>query len=232
LTELETFELPGGGRTYNRATADRLWRLIYPDSPQAAEARRRAQPAEWQTGRDKERREEQRRKRRLLHEERNELRRQFLVVLTEHGPDAPLWYMVHNTDLTATEVRMAGAFLAERGLITRRHVDSHGGFRYTITTAGREALGESMSRFYDTSAPDAPKELKEYAGQYHGTIRVGDHVVYENPALLRDGVYFTGGMDPPLVVTEIIDFGDFTAAVLNDGEWECQADNLRTAGDG
>lgn len=88
-----------------------------------------------------------------------------------------------------------------------------------------------MSKFYDTDPddPDAPRELTEYASPHHGTIKPGDRVAYENPAWRRgDGTYRTGGMDGPLVITEIISSGDFVTAVLNDGEYECNADNLRT----
>lgn len=88
-----------------------------------------------------------------------------------------------------------------------------------------------MSRFYtqDPDDPDSPAVLEEYAGPHHGVIRPGDRVVYENPALRRpDGTYATGGMDGPLTVTEIIDLGEgLVQAVLNDGEWEVSAANLR-----
>lgn len=89
-----------------------------------------------------------------------------------------------------------------------------------------------MSRFYDTSHPDGPHELAEYTGPHHGVIRVGDRVVYENPAWRRaDGSYATGGMDGTCTVTEIITFDEaepvFVQAILNDGEFECSADNLR-----
>jgi hypothetical protein len=90
-----------------------------------------------------------------------------------------------------------------------------------------------VSRFYNTGPDDsqAPRELEEYDGPHHGVIRVGDRVVYENPAFRKpDGSYKTGGMDGELVVEEIIDFGVEGVppqAVLNDGQWECSADNLR-----
>lgn len=95
-----------------------------------------------------------------------------------------------------------------------------------------------MSRFYrtDPDDPTAPVELREHTGRWHGVIRPGDLVAYENPATRReDGTYRAHGMDGPLAVTEIIDFGDdpdepghrFVQAVLNDGEYECNADNLR-----
>jgi len=89
----------------------------------------------------------------------------------------------------------------------------------------------SGSRFYrtDPGDPDAPVVLEEYAGD-HGVIRPGDQVVYENPAWRQaDGSYWTGGMDPPLEVTEIIDFGGGhpPQAILNNGEYEVSAANLR-----
>jgi hypothetical protein len=65
--------------------------------------------------------------------------------------------------------------------------------------------------------------LQEYRG-----LRPGMHVVYQNPAWQQpDGSYKTAGMDPPLVITEIVDLGDgYVTAVINDGEWEVNAANL------
>ena len=91
----------------------------------------------------------------------------------------------------------------------------------------------SASRYYDTDPgdPEAPVAL----GEYHG-IHPSDHVVYENPAWRQpDGSYRTGGMDPPLVVDAIHRFpgsedlgdDDQVLAIINGGEWEVNADNLR-----
>jgi hypothetical protein len=91
-----------------------------------------------------------------------------------------------------------------------------------------------MSRFYDEDPndPEAPREIPEYNG-----LRPGVHVVYENHAWrLPDGSYTTGGMDPPLVIDELILFptdaatyaaGFYVEAIINDGEWQVNADNLR-----
>jgi hypothetical protein len=89
-----------------------------------------------------------------------------------------------------------------------------------------------MSRFYDTSLadPDAPRVLTEYRGPHHGLLRPGFRVAYENPAWQQpDGSYETGGLDGPLTVTELIDFGEGSPvqAILDDGMYEVSADNLR-----
>lgn len=80
-----------------------------------------------------------------------------------------------------------------------------------------------MSDYYDTDDADAPRELTEYHG-----LRVGMRVRYENPAWRQpDGTYRTGGMDGPLIVSALYAFGERDVqAVLNDGEIECNADNL------
>ena len=84
-----------------------------------------------------------------------------------------------------------------------------------------------MSRFYETDPddPDAPVELDEYNG-----LRPGMRVLYQNPAWrMPDGTFKTGGMDPPLVIDEILRFPTeipLVQAVVNGGEWECNADNL------
>jgi hypothetical protein len=81
-------------------------------------------------------------------------------------------------------------------------------------------------QFYEADADDplAPILLTEYRG-----LRPGDHVVYDNPQS-------AAGLDGPLVISEIWQFAgigphfpEFTSAVLNGGEYECNADNLRTA---
>jgi hypothetical protein len=82
-----------------------------------------------------------------------------------------------------------------------------------------------MSRFYvtDPGDPEAPRELREYTGPYYGTIRAGDQVTYDNPS-------FPLPLPEPLIVTELIDFGDGPVhAILNDGEYEVSASNLRPA---
>lgn len=85
-----------------------------------------------------------------------------------------------------------------------------------------------MSRYYDEdpSDPDAPYAVEEFNG-----LRPGMHVVYRNPAWQQpDGTYRTGGMDPPLVIDELVLFpmhdGPWVEAILNDGEWQCSALNL------
>jgi hypothetical protein len=84
---------------------------------------------------------------------------------------------------------------------------------------------DQASRFYDT-APGGPRVLAGYSGPHHDTIRPGDLVVYENPAW-REPV---AAVAVPMIITEIIDFGGDLPpqAILNDGEWEVSADNLRT----
>jgi len=87
-----------------------------------------------------------------------------------------------------------------------------------------------LSQFFhiDPDDPQGPRMLNEYKG-----IRPGDEVVYRaRPALksLRT--------DDRLVVTELVEFGENKAqgqwawvlAVLNDGEFEVDADNLRKKG--
>jgi hypothetical protein len=88
-----------------------------------------------------------------------------------------------------------------------------------------------MSKFWttDPTDPEAPVVLAEYNG-----LRPGMHVRYQNPAWQQpDGSYRTGGMDPPLVISELVRFSEYTedgggyvTAVINDGEWEVSADNL------
>lgn len=91
------------------------------------------------------------------------------------------------------------------------------------------------SRFVTTDPddPDSPRVLAEFTGA-KGTIRPGDMVTYENEAWRQpDGTYKTGGMDPPLRVDELIDYGlGPVQAIINDGEWEVSAANLRPAGPG
>lgn len=88
-----------------------------------------------------------------------------------------------------------------------------------------------MTEWYHTDVddPEAPVELLVYKG-----MRAGDFVVYENPAWRReDGTYATGGMDGTLVVSALFRFpadvagGDYVEAILNEGEWQVNADNLR-----
>jgi hypothetical protein len=88
------------------------------------------------------------------------------------------------------------------------------------------------SKFYvtDPHDPESPHVLDEYAGPHHGVIRPGDQVTYDNPAMPGLGSPAPDGI--PLVVAELIDFGGFggghlVQAVLNDGAYECGADNLR-----
>jgi hypothetical protein len=95
----------------------------------------------------------------------------------------------------------------------------------------------------DPDDPEAPVVIEEYNG-----LHPGMHVVYQNPAWRQpDGSYKTGGMDPPLVITELVRMPGLeerrvqdrvaaehrpvavqpvVQAVLNDGEWEVNADNL------
>ena len=86
-----------------------------------------------------------------------------------------------------------------------------------------------MSQFYniDLDDPESPQLLEEYKN-----LRPGDHVVYQYPPWRQpDGTYKTGGMDPPLVITEILYWPTHETmpqvqAILNEGEWEVNADNL------
>jgi len=82
-----------------------------------------------------------------------------------------------------------------------------------------------VSQYYDTESEDddGPVLLDMYNG-----LKPGDHVVYQNPSWLQsDGTYKTAGMDPPLVITELVRLGaDFVTAIINEGEWEVNADNL------
>lgn len=74
-----------------------------------------------------------------------------------------------------------------------------------------------------------PEELHKY-----GDLEVGMHVLYRNPDWKQpDGSYQTGGMDPPLVISEILNYSEYTedgenyvTVVINDGEWEVSADNV------
>jgi hypothetical protein len=73
------------------------------------------------------------------------------------------------------------------------------------------------SRFYETDPrdPDAPHLVDNYQG-----LRPGMAVRYAGPGAPLDG---------PLTITELVTFdGDdgFTTAILNDGEFETDADNL------
>ena len=79
----------------------------------------------------------------------------------------------------------------------------------------------SPGRFYrtDPDDPDAPIQLSRYS-HLHGVINCGDAVEYVNPS----GPPLPG----PLVLTELYAFGtDSVLAILNDGEYETSADNLR-----
>jgi len=74
----------------------------------------------------------------------------------------------------------------------------------------------SDSKYYVTNPddPDAPIVLTEYDG-----IRPGDVVRYVGPVPL---------MAAPLIVSELIRWpqDDLCCAILNDGEFEVNADNL------
>ena len=76
-----------------------------------------------------------------------------------------------------------------------------------------------MSRFYrtDPDDPDAPLPLSRY-NCGHGVIEPGDQVEYIGPIPLPGA---------PHVVTELLAFGPETLAILNGGQYECSADNLR-----
>lgn len=87
-----------------------------------------------------------------------------------------------------------------------------------------------MSRFYDINLddPESPRELAFYAGP-HGTIRPGDLVTYDNPSMPGMGNPTADGS--PMVVAELIDFGDGQPdAILDDGDYQCGAANLRPVG--
>ena len=87
----------------------------------------------------------------------------------------------------------------------------------------------TRSRFYenDQADPGAPRLLAEYFGAYHqGALRPGDQVTYFCPVAPYRGSPAPEGV--PLVIAELIDFGAGPVqAVLNDGDYECSADNLR-----
>jgi hypothetical protein len=77
-----------------------------------------------------------------------------------------------------------------------------------------------VSRFYrsDPDDPDAPIQLERYS-HLHGVIRPGDACEYVNPQ--------APPLPGPLVITELWAFGTDVLAILNDGEYETSADNLR-----
>lgn len=76
-----------------------------------------------------------------------------------------------------------------------------------------------MSKFYrtDPNDPDAPVVLDEYRG-----LRPGSPVEYVNPASAIEP------LPQPLVITQLVLFPspDYVSAILNDGEYEVNADNL------
>ncbi len=87
-----------------------------------------------------------------------------------------------------------------------------------------------MAEYYETDPTDpyAPVELEEYRG-----IRVGDSVVYDNPdsaatlegPLTLSALYrFSGG---PVTAAPVGLPKEYITAILNGGEFECNADNLR-----
>jgi hypothetical protein len=87
-----------------------------------------------------------------------------------------------------------------------------------------------VSRYYDIDPTDpyGPRELTEWEG-----LKPGMHVRYENPAWKNaDGTFKTGGMDPPLVIEELISFPadsyprGYVEAILNNGDWQVNARNL------
>jgi len=73
----------------------------------------------------------------------------------------------------------------------------------------------------DPDDPDAPIPCSRYSAGY-GVIEPGSRVEYVNPEL-PPGAQLGG----PHTVTEMWIFGAETLAVLDGGEWECSADNLR-----
>lgn len=78
-----------------------------------------------------------------------------------------------------------------------------------------------MSDFYDDELGDG------YLLDMYNGLKPGDRVLYQNPVWRQpDGSYKTGGMDPPLVITEIVSLGGLVTAIINEGEWEVNADNL------
>ena len=89
-----------------------------------------------------------------------------------------------------------------------------------------------MSKFYDTTQEGGPREKSWYAAK-HGFLKPGDHVTYENPLAPSTGP--TGIGSGEHVITELIDLGsdddlgpsNLVTAILDDGIWEVQADNLR-----
>lgn len=85
-----------------------------------------------------------------------------------------------------------------------------------------------MSEFYvtDSADPEAPRVLTEFTSPYHGTIRPGDRVVYDNPS-------FPLPLPELTTVTELIDFGDGPVQAILTGPsgttYEVSAINLRPA---
>jgi hypothetical protein len=87
-----------------------------------------------------------------------------------------------------------------------------------------------MGKYYETDPndPEAPVELTEY-----GDLRVGSKVRYQNLSWFKpDGTYATAGMDDVYTVyalyrfPEMVGEGDYVEAILDDGEWQVNADNL------
>lgn len=85
-----------------------------------------------------------------------------------------------------------------------------------------------MSKFYDIdpSDPESPRELLTFTTARGDVLRPGDRVIYDNHGLRP------GWLNKLLVITEIIDFStteysDHVDAVINDGEYQLNADNLR-----
>jgi hypothetical protein len=84
-----------------------------------------------------------------------------------------------------------------------------------------------MTAYYETNPADpfAPVLLAEYNG-----IKAGDLVTYDNPQApplpgeLRVSAFYQFGPIPP-------DDPGWTSAILNDGEYEVDAANLRRAGE-
>lgn len=79
----------------------------------------------------------------------------------------------------------------------------------------------SDSKYYHTDPddPEAPIVLTRYSSG-HGEIKPGDAVEYVNP----EAAPLPAG---PLIVAELVAFGTDVQAILNDGQYEVSADNLR-----
>lgn len=131
------------------------------------------------------------------------------------------------TGCSRTQARVVMHELAAAG---RLHTDQ-GAYPYAYLLLP-PPVPPDITRFYLTDPADrnSPKSLNAYTTPARETIWPGDRVAYQNPAMRQaDGNYETGGIDGPLTVTALVDFGEGypPQAILNDGLYEVSAVNLR-----